>query len=146
MEKVSAAHRSRARRYAMQAIYQWQMTGNSLISVRQEIKEENEMKNVDVEYFEGVTSLVVKECSALDESFSPYLKGVTVGSLDPITHAILRLGACELKQRVDVPYRVVINEAIKLAKKYGAEDSHKFINGVLDQVAKDARSVEFATK
>lgn len=140
--KVSAGTRSRARRYAMQAIYQWQMTANAVHVIIAELHADNDMEKVDVEYFHEVFKGVVETKSELDEAFRPYVKGLSVDQIDPITLALLRVSMYEFKNRLDVPYRVVINEALNLAKKYGAADCHKFINGILDKVAPVLREVE----
>lgn len=140
--KLSAATRSRARHYAMQAIYQWQMTGNPLNVIEAEYHTDNDMSKVDVEYFHILFHGVAEKKSSLDEIFTPHLKGKAVDDLDPVTLAILRMSSYEFKERIDVPYKVVINEAVNLAKKFGAADSHKFVNGVLDKVAPSIRSVE----
>lgn len=140
--KVSAATRSRARHFAMQAIYQWQMTSKSPSLIEAEFHTDNDMSKVDVEYFSEVFQGVGKEVDTLDEKFIPYLKDMKKEELDPVTLALLRLASYEFCHRIDVPYKVVINEAVNIAKKYGAEDSHKFINGVLDKVAKDLRAPE----
>lgn len=144
--KVSAAARGRARRIAMQALYQWHMTENALHVIEAECHVENDMNNVDTEYFSGLFHGVAKQKTELDKAFSPYLVGLTLEQLDPISLAVLRMATFELKERVDVPYRVVINEAINLTKKYGAADSHKFVNGVLDKVAPKLRAAEVGTK
>ena len=140
--KVSAATRSRARHFAMQAIYQWRMTGNDLISIEAEFHTDNNMEKVDTDYFHQALHGVAKIKSNLETLFSPHLKSVEMAELDPVTHAILLLACFEFQERVDVPYKVVINEAVNLAKKFGAEDSHKFVNGVLDKVAVQVRQVE----
>lgn len=144
--KVSAAARGRARRIAMQALYQWHMTDNPLHVIEAECHVENEMEKVDTEYFSELFHGVAKQKTVLDELFKPYVVGLTFDQLDPISLAVLRLSTYELKQRIDVPYRVVINEAINLTKKYGAADSHKFVNGVLDKVAPDLRKAEVKAK
>lgn len=140
--KVSAATRSRARHFAMQAIYQWQMTANPLNVIEAEFHSDNDMSKVDVDYFHELLHGVATQMTELDEIFTPYLKGMTLEQLDPITLALLRMACYEFKARIDVPYKVVINEAVNLAKKFGAADSHKFINGVLDKVAVQLRAVE----
>lgn len=140
--KVSAATRSRARHYAMQALYQWHMTDNAINTIEAEYHSDNDMSKVDVDYFHQIIHGVPKMRSTLDDAIQPYLKDVTLRGLDPITLAILRLACFEFKERIDVPYKVVINEAVNLAKKFGAPDSHKFVNGVLDKVAADMRGVE----
>ncbi len=144
--KVSAAARGRARRIAMQAIYQWQITENPLHIIEAECHSENDMENVDTEYFSELFRGVVKSKDDLDAQYEPFLVGLTLDQVDPISQAILRYAVYEFKQRVDVPYRVVINEAINLAKKYGAADSHKFINGILDKAAVRLREAEVSAK
>ena len=140
--KVSAAKRSRARHFAMQAIYQWQMSGNPIQVIEAEFHTDNDMAKVDVDYFHELVNQASTQSSELDGLFMPYIKGKKLDDLDPITLALLRLSTYEFKNRIDVPYRVVINESVNLAKKFGAEDSHKFINGVLDKVAVQLREVE----
>ncbi|WP_096085175.1 transcription antitermination factor NusB [Agaribacterium haliotis] len=140
--KVSAAARGRARRIAMQALYQWHMTANALHVIEAECHVENEMDKVDTEYFSAIFHGVAKNKTEIDEIFRPYLVGVTLEQVDPISLAVLRMATWELKERIDVPYRVVINEAINLTKKFGAADSHKFVNGVLDKVAPKLRTAE----
>lgn len=140
--KVSAATRSRARHFAMQALYQWQMTSNPLETIEAEFHTDNDMSKVDVDYFHEVFHGVPAQTQELDDFFIPHLKGMTREQLDPITLALLRMACYEFKARVDVPYKVVINESVNLAKKFGAADSHKFINGVLDKVAANLRTAE----
>ncbi len=144
---VSPAARRKARHYAMQALYQWKMTGAAINQIEAEFHTDNDMSKVDVTYFRELVHGVPKQLSELEEAFTPYLQGRDLHELDPITLALLRLSTYELKQRLDVPYKVVINEAVALAKKFGAADSHKFINGVLDRAAAELRAVEVkATK
>lgn len=140
--KVTAATRSRARHYAMQALYQWHMTSNATNTIEAEYHADNDMTKVDVEYFHDLFHGVTKETSELDSQFVPHLKGLKIEGLDPVTLAILRMACYEFKARIDVPYKVVINEAVNLAKKFGAADSHKFVNGVLDKVAPQMREAE----
>jgi len=144
--KVSAAARGRARRIAMQALYQWHMTDNPLHIIEAECHVENEMEKVDTEYFSELFHGVAKQKTDIDAQFKPYVVGLAFDKLDPISLAVLRLSTFELKNRIDVPYRVVINEAINLTKKYGAADSHKFVNGVLDKVAPVLRAAETKAK
>ena len=140
--KVAAATRSRARHFAMQAVYQWQMSGNPLHAIEAEFHTDNDMSKVDTEYFHEIMHGAVSKRTELDAVFTPYLTTKKIDKLDPITLALLRMATYEFQHRIDVPYRVVINEAVNLAKKFGAEDSHKFINGVLDKVAAETRAVE----
>ncbi len=139
---LTAATRRMARHYAMQALYQWKMAGASLNIIEAEFRVDNDMTNVDVDYFHDILHGVPQHLSDLEESFRPFLVERALHELDPITQALLRMSAYELKYRIDVPYKVVINEAVALAKKFGAEDSHKFINGVLDKTASVVRAAE----
>lgn len=127
--------RSRARRRALQALYQWQMAGQDLADIDRQFAEEMDMKEVDLELFRELLYGVPKQCDALDARVQPYLDR-PLNQLDPVERAILRLGAYELAERLDVPVRVVINEHVELAKLFGAEQSHKYVNGVLDKVAR----------
>ncbi len=138
----TAATRSRARHYAMQALYQWEMTGNDLSTIEAEYHSDNDMSKVDTDYFHEIFHGVAAVKSQLDEAYTPYLKGLDLTELDPVTKALLRLASYEFKSRIDVPYKVVINESVNLAKKFGAADSHKFINGVLDKLAEKLRATE----
>ena len=146
MEKINAAARSRARHFAMQAVYQWQMAGNSVHVIEAEFHVDNDMSKVDVDYFHELLHGVVLQQLSIDESYAQYLSSKKFDELDPVTLSLLRVSVYELMNRIDVPYRVVINESINLAKKFGAADSHKFINGVLDKVAADLRTVEVQAK
>lgn len=101
-----------------------------------------DMTHVDVSYFEELLHTVPKQAEALDAAYEPYLQDRALTELDPITLSLMRLASYELLHRLDVPYRVAINEAVSLAKKFGASDSHKFINGILDKVAAKYRAAE----
>lgn len=135
--------RRKSRELAVQAVYSWQMSNNAVEKIELSIVTSNDMKNVDTEYFLELLRAVVKDCADLDKKIKPYL-GRLPEELDPVEKAILRIAAYELISRLDVPYKVVINEAIELAKSFGAEDSHKFINGVLDKAIKTLRKDELS--
>lgn len=144
MSDISLAKgRSNARKKAMQALYQWSISGNDLNEIEVQFHEEQNMEKVDQEYFHGLLHEVPAQVGILDEAFTPFLdlKGK---ELSPIEQAILRLSAYELKNRLDVPFQVVIKEAIVLAKTFGADKSHKFVNGVLDKLAKEWRKAEIS--
>jgi len=126
----------------MQALYQWQMAGSSLSDIEAEFRSDNDMKNVDLDYFHELLHEVPKQLTALEASFEPHLIERALNELDPVTESLLRMSTYELTARLDVPYKVVISEAVALAKKFGATDSHKFINGVLDRAAVALRAVE----
>lgn len=133
--------RTMARRRAMQAIYQWQHTGQEVQDIEAQFIAEQDMSQVEVPYFRELLKEALSHISELDTYLTPYLDRV-VEQVDPVERAILRIGAYELAYRRDVPYRVIINEGVELAKVFGAEQSHKYINGVLDKVARKLRSVE----
>jgi N utilization substance protein B len=133
--------RSLARERAMQALYQWQMTGQNLADIEQQFLAEQDMKNVDKSYFKELLHEVPKRIDEFD-ALSKDLLSRPIEQVDPVERAILRIGLYELKQRLDIPYRVVINEAVELAKSFGAEQGHKFVNGTLDKAAQSLRAVE----
>ena len=134
--------RRKARHYALQALYQWHMAGAALSDIEAEFRSDYDFEKVDLEFFQDITHNVSIKVSDLEVLFEPYLIDRSLEELDPIERAVLRLGAYELSQRADVPYKVAINEAVALAKKFGAAESHKFINGVLDKLARQIRKVE----
>lgn len=138
---IDAAARTRARRRALQALYAWQMSGSGIDGVIAQFRHEQDMEIADLEYFEALLQGVVRHCAELDDGLKPFLdRGIE--EVDPIERAALRLAAYELKFRPDVPYRVVINEAIEVTKRFAAEQGHTFVNGVLDRVAAQWRAVE----
>lgn len=141
-----AARRSRARSVLVQALYQWQMTGQDVSQIETQFLEEaEEMADADVEYFTALLHEVPAKLKELDAHISPYLDR-SITQVDPVERAILRLGACELALHPEIPYRVVINEGVELAKRFGAEQGHKYINSILDKVARELRAVEVNAK
>ena len=130
-----AAQRRKARHFGLQALYQWTLSGASAADIEAEFRIDNDFQHTDGEYFSAVLKGVVGDVDALEALFSPVLDR-RLGELDPIERNLLRLGTFELRDRIDVPYKVVISEAVALAKKFGATDSHRYINGVLDKVAR----------
>jgi N utilization substance protein B len=135
--------RSLARRLAMQALYQWQMTGQTFSELRHQFATEEEYADVDPDYFVALLQGVLEDAPALDARLGEMIDR-PVAQLDPVEHAVLLLGVHELQHRLDVPYRVVINENVELAKKFGATEGHKFINAVLDRAARALRADEQA--
>jgi N utilization substance protein B len=133
--------RSRARRLAMQGLYEWQMSDNAPQEILTSYRQQHDLKDVDVEYFQTLLLGVPNHLQELDAALSPYLSR-PLKEVDPIELAILRLATYELIHRIDIPYRVVINEAVELAKTFGAEAGHKFVNGMLDKVAASTRAAE----
>ena len=140
---IDLAARSRARRRATQALYAWQVAGNPMSSVIDEFRHEQDMEIADLAYFEDLLRGVEAHCAELDAALQPYLDR-EVAQVDLIERAVLRLAAYELRHRPDVPYRVVINEAIEVAKRFGTEHGHTYVNGVLDKAAKAWRAAELA--
>ena len=138
-----AAQRRKARHYGLQALYQWTLSGASPSDIEAEFRVDNDFRHTDGEYFSAVLRGVVYDVEALESLFEPALDR-TLDELDPIERNLLRLGTFELRDRIDVPYKVVISEAVALAKKFGATDSHKYVNAVLDNTARDLRKVELA--
>lgn len=140
-EGIDLAARSRARRRALQALYAWQMSGSSMPSVIEQFRHEQDMEVADLEYFEDLLRGVEKNLETIDEALTPFIDR-EVGQIDPIERAALRLATYELKFRPDVPYRVIINEAIEVTKRFGADHGHSYVNGVLDKLAAQLRVVE----
>jgi len=136
-----AAERRKARHYGMQALYQWHMAGASLTAIEAEFRADYDFSHVDLEYFQALLHGVPACVDELEATLEPLLDR-KLSDLDPIERTLLRMGTYELAHRPDVPYKVVINEAVALTKKFGATDGHKYINGVLDKVARELRKVE----
>jgi N utilization substance protein B len=133
--------RSQARSHAVQAIYQWQMNEGNVTAIADQILADNPDSDLDAGYFRELLSGVTGNLSRLDAALGPHLDRA-IASVDPVERAILRLATFELADRPEIPYKVVINEAVELAKVYGAEQGHKYVNGVLDKVALDLRAFE----
>lgn len=139
--KGAIAKRRVARTLLMQAVYQWQVAGQNLNEIEAQFQVDNDFEGVDGEYFSQGLREIAQSKTELDELFVHYLDR-NVSDLDPVELAILRLAAWEFSQRIDVPYRVVLNEGIELAKTFGATDGHKYVNGVLDKLAAKLRGEE----
>ncbi|TWH77262.1 NusB antitermination factor [Azomonas agilis] len=135
------AKRREARAKAMQALYQWHMAGQSLNEIEAQFRVDNDFTQVDGAYFHELFNGVARNKPEIDQLIEPLLDRPLV-ELDPVEWSILRLSTYELMQRTDVPYRVVINEGIELAKVFGATEGHKFVNGVLDKLAPHLRPAE----
>jgi transcription antitermination protein NusB len=132
--------RQKARRMLLQALYQWEIARASVNDILAEFLVYYQGK-IDREFFKQVFPDVISHVDELDEMLRPWLDR-EIKSLDPIELSLLRLGLYELAHRIDVPYKVVINEAVELAKVFGATDGHKYINGVLDRAARQLRELE----
>lgn len=141
-KQLLIARRRKSRHYAMQALYQWKMSGSALSQIESEFRTDNDFSKVDCEYFHELLHEIPAQLDLLDDAIKPALTDRELEEIGPIEHALLRMATYELKERIDVPYKVVINEAVSLAKKFGPEESHKFINAVLDKVAEQYRQLE----
>ena len=139
-----AKARGKARRMAMQALYQWQMTADDTDGIKRQFMEENDMKHVDEDYFVELFQGSVNKVETIDQQLEQHMPRA-INSVDPVERSILRIATYEFMKRHDVPYRVVLNEAVILTKKFCAEKSHTFVNAVLDKVAKDTRPLETAS-
>jgi len=133
--------RSRARRRALQALYQWQLNDDSAASIIRQFGEEQNFDGVDQDYFETLVREVVGRRDDLDEALAPFITRADAG-IDHMERAVLRIGACELIHHPETPYRVVIDESVELAHRFGAEQAHTFVNGVLDKLAGNVRTLE----
>jgi len=130
--------RRQSRALAVQAVYSWQISKNPVGDIEQQLLLENNTKHLDVGYFQDLLRGVAVNVASLDEVLAPFA-GRPYDEVDQVEKAILRVSGYELKFRLDVPYKVIINEAIELAKEFAADDSHKFVNGILDKAVKQFR-------
>ncbi|WP_445261334.1 transcription antitermination factor NusB [Pseudomonas sp. RL_15y_Pfl2_60] len=133
--------RRQARTLAMQALYSWHVAGQPLHEIEAQFRVDNDFTAVDGAYFHEILHGVPRQKAEIDSAFEPLLDR-PMDEMDPVELAILRLSTYELRNRIDIPYRVVINEGIELAKIFGATDGHKFVNGVLDKLAPRLRADE----
>ena len=138
---IDPAARSRARRRALQALYAWQISNSPIDKVIEQFRAEQDMEIADLEYFEALVRGVEQHADELDAVLSKFIDR-TMAQVDPIERAVLRIAGFELRFRPDVPYRVVINEAIETTKRFGAEHGHTYVNGVLDRAAGEWRAQE----
>jgi N utilization substance protein B len=139
----SSRARVLARRLALQALYQWQLTGQSFAELRNQYASDEGYPEVDPEYFLALLQGALEHTAALDGRLGQWIDR-PVAQLDPIERAVLLIGVLELERHPEVPYRVVLNEGVELAKKFGATDGHKFVNAVLDRAARELRAAEQA--
>lgn len=137
--KFDPRARRQARIFALQALYQWQMTGNNPKTIAAEFRTMERANEADWPYFLGIFEGVIQSTTQLEKLFSALLDR-DISQLDPIELALLRLSTYELSERRDIPPKVIINEAIELAKMFGASESYKYINGVLDKLAQQLKT------
>lgn len=143
-KRIPLAQRRKARQLVLQALYQWLLTKMEPNQIAMQFREANESK-IDWEYFDDVFIAIPKHVQSLDTHLVTVIDRKPE-TLDPIEKALLYLGVFELAHRIDVPYKVVINECIELAQRFGASDSHKYINGVLDRLVGQLRPIELSGK
>ena len=140
---MNPTERRNARHYALQAMYQWQLSGTPVNEIESDFLFHQIKKKVDLEYFKELIHAIPSQTDELDNLMSPFLSR-PIDELDPIELAILRLSTYELAFRPDIPYRVAINEALEMTKKFGSIEGYKFVNGILDKIARQLRPHEIA--
>jgi N utilization substance protein B len=143
--EFSAHARARSRRFAMQALYQWDLSGMDLAEIQRQFAEADDFNRADRDYFIELLKSVPARLEPIDRDIAEYLDR-PMTQVDPVERAILRIATYELLYRIDVPYRVILNEAITLTRKFGAEQGHAFVNGVLDKLARKLRPDEYSRK
>ena len=141
MEKQSISGKRKARKLALQALYQWAMSGTDLHEIELQFRIANNMEKVDDAYFCRLLHGVFAQVQEIDASFAPFLDRA-VADLNPTELSTLRIGAFELLHCLEVPYKVVLDEAISLSKAFGSQDGFRYVNGVLNSLAKQTRTVE----
>jgi len=144
----SPAHKSsrrRSREFALQGLYQWQLAGTDAATIEQQMSAARGFDKTDRAYFSALLAGAIREAQRLEQSLQPYLDR-KCAELSPIERAILLIAAYELENQTEVPYKVVINEAVELAKSYGGTDGFKYVNGVLDKLAADKRPHEISKR
>jgi N utilization substance protein B len=135
------AARALARRLAVQALYRWQLNNSSWQDVVSEFAGDTDMPRADRDYFQALVQFCCEQQAAIDTELAPWMDR-SLRELDPVEHAVLMVAVAELRNHAAIPYRVVLNEAVSLTKRFGATDGHKFVNGVLDRAARELRPLE----
>jgi N utilization substance protein B len=141
VDKQAIRGKQRARKLALQAMYQWSMSGHELSEIEAQFHVANAMDKVDVAYFSLLLHAVVEQLDALEEVLVPFLDR-PIGDLNPIELAVLRLGTYELMFRTEIPYRIVLDEWVTLTKEFGSIEGHRYVNGVLNNLAQSVRALE----
>ena len=137
--------RRRSRELALQGVYQWLLVGGDSAQIEKQIGDEKGLGRYDAEFFSQLLNGVLKQHADLEAVVTPHLDR-KLAEVSPIEFSVLLLGAYELMQHPEIPYRVIINESVELAKTFGGTDGHKFVNGVLDKLAAQVRTVEVSAK
>lgn len=141
MSNSSISGKRRARKLALQSLYQWLMADTILSDIEAQFSAANNMEKVDVDYYRRLLYGVPKELAALEAEIQPLLDR-PVSSLNPIELTILRLCTFELLHCPEIPYRVILDESVSLAKAFGSQDGHRYVNGVLHNLAQTVRKTE----
>jgi transcription antitermination protein NusB len=134
--------RHQSRCLALQSLYQWELTHNVLANIEEQAFAHTDLRKIDVDYFRELLHRIPECVDDLDTAFEPFLVERRLAELDPIELTVLRIATYEMLHRIDVPYRVILGEAIKLSRAFGATDGFKFINAVLDPLARQIRTIE----
>ncbi len=137
--------RTQSRRVALQALYVWEMTHEEPATIIKNFNEDGLLEGLEFDLFKELLNNISTQAVALDAVYAEYLDR-SVAMIDPIERAVMRIGVYELQEKPEIPYKVVINECVELAKRFGAEEGHKFINGILDKASKQLRPLEFKAK
>jgi transcription antitermination protein NusB len=143
VDKQSISGKRRARKLALQALYQWLMSNTDLYEIETQFRIANNMDKVDLDYFCFLLYDIPKHIEALEGAMAPFIDR-DINGLNPIELTTLRIGTFELMHSPEIPYKVVLDEAISLTKEFGSQDGHKYVNGVLNKVARQVRSVEIS--
>lgn len=144
-KKAGMQSRRKSRELAVKAVYRSMLNASDMKQLLRDMTDDPDYNKADVEYFRALLQTVSDNMPALDEKLTQFVDR-TLAELSPIEHAILRVSGAELVFDMSIPYRVVINEGVELAKLYGGTDGHKYINGVLDKLAADVRAIEIAAR
>lgn len=141
MEKNTISGKRKARKLALQALYQWLMSGSELHEIEAQFRVINNMEKVDSEYFCRLLHGVPEQVQQLEDLLTPFVDRA-ISELNPIELTVLRIGAFELVACPEIPYKVVLDESISLTKEFGSQDGYKYVNGVLNNLAKQVRTIE----
>lgn len=144
-QEEAVSPRTQARRVALQALYQWQVNSSEIYLIEKQFLEQGLLSGLDRDWFRELLSEVSRSADELDQQYADFLDR-SIKLINPVERTILRMAAYELQTQMQIPYKVVINEAVELTKRFGAEDAHKYINGVLDKVAQRLRPLEIGVK
>lgn len=138
---AAKSQRRRARELALQGLYQWLIAGGEVAAIDAQLREHEGYTKCDSVHFDALLRGCIEQAALLDAALALHVDRKTT-ELSPVEHAVLMMGAYELRYCLDIPYKVAINEAVELAKSFGGTDGHKYVNGVLDKVAADLRPAE----